>query len=130
MRVNDLRAFIANASAIIKAAAPNQLVCTGMEGDTAWFSRGQATVLTQQNSKIDFVTVRSGSERCHNIHQLHVSGIETHAPAPIEVVFVHLRLADSTSWSTKIGIVCLTMRPAPELTLRKPNRCRRRTFGL
>lgn len=67
MRVGDFRAFVANASATIKAAAPRQLVCTGMEGDTAWFSRGQATLLTQQASKIDFVTARRGrySPRLH-----------------------------------------------------------------
>lgn len=56
VRVDDFRAFISNASAILKAAAPKQLTCNGMEGDTAWFSRGQATVLSQYDSKIDFVT--------------------------------------------------------------------------
>ena len=48
--------WLANASAFVKSLAPRQLVSTGMEGDTSYFSPSQSIIMSQRAASIDYVT--------------------------------------------------------------------------
>jgi len=55
----DVPAFLrwlSDSSSFVKQHAPKQLVCSGMEGDTSYFSRGQSVLDTQGILSLDFVT--------------------------------------------------------------------------
>ena len=68
--------WLDSASRFLKAAAPMQLVSSGSEGDTAWYSASQSILATQSLPSLDYVTAH-----------LWVQNWNKYAPGMSETVF-------------------------------------------
>ena len=54
--VPSFLAWLNDSATFVKQRAPKQLVCSGMEGDTSYYSAGQSVVETQAIPALDFIT--------------------------------------------------------------------------